>query len=134
MLGSHVASHPRSCARAHEAVLGRPVPVAGSPCPYSYCDGLGDESTGCVRSAGERSDSVGALMQHTWNRVALAVLTAFASATPVAAQEVALKAVITLSKFEEGGTGTNPWVDRLTATGFGGHVRFRFGPLALQPE
>jgi hypothetical protein len=73
-------------------------------------------------------------MQRIRNWMAICAIAGLASATPAAAQEVALKAMIAFSKFAESGTGTNPWDDRLTTTGFGLHVRFRFGPIALQPE
>lgn len=73
-------------------------------------------------------------MQRTRSWLALHVMAVLASALPAGAQEIALKGVITRSKFAEGGSGTNPWDEGLTATGFGGHVRFRVGPLALQPE
>jgi hypothetical protein len=73
-------------------------------------------------------------MRHTRSWLALATLMVLASVAPAAAQELGLKGIITLSEFAESGSGTNPWDERLTATGFGAHVRFRFGPIALQPE
>ena len=73
-------------------------------------------------------------MQRTRSWWAVAAITAFAAAAPLAAQEAALKGFITVSKFSQSGADLNEWDDRLTATGFGGHVRFRFGAIALQPE
>jgi hypothetical protein len=73
-------------------------------------------------------------MQRTLNCCAIAIMSALAAAMPAAAQEFALKGLITVSKFGESGSEPNAWDDRLTATGFGGHVRFRFGAFALQPE
>jgi hypothetical protein len=73
-------------------------------------------------------------MSRTGTWWATAAMTAFAAATtPLAAQEAALKGFITVSKLSQSGSGTH-WGDRLTATGFGGHVRFRFGAIAVQPE
>jgi YVTN family beta-propeller protein len=64
----------------------------------------------------------------------LAACAAVAGATAGAAQEVALKGFLARSSFAESGTGTNPWDEALTSTGFGLHARFGFGPIALQPE
>ena len=73
-------------------------------------------------------------MRHSCSWLALAAIMVLAPAAPAAAQELGLKGVITLSDFAENGSGTNRWDERLAATGFSGHVRFRFGPIALQPE
>lgn len=71
-------------------------------------------------------------------RIVAAVITAGAAAGAVAAlpgtaaaQETGLKAGLTVSRF----ASDDPhWDDRLTATSFGGHLRFRFGAIAFQPE
>jgi hypothetical protein len=50
-----------------------------------------------------------------------------------AGQETALKGSLSLSRLQAEGANTS-LTDRLLATGFGGHMRFRFGAIALQPE
>ena len=50
---------------------------------------------------------------------------------PVAAQEIALKGGVAISRFESTGT---PFDDTFVSTSFGGHARFRLGRIALQPE
>jgi hypothetical protein len=47
-----------------------------------------------------------------------------------AQEEAAFKGGIAVSRL----TGADYWDERLLATSFGGHVRFRVGPLLLQPE
>jgi len=54
------------------------------------------------------------------------------SASSLSAQEIALKGGIAISKFET--SGDVAFDDSFVSTSFGGHVRFRFGPIALQPE
>jgi hypothetical protein len=73
-------------------------------------------------------------MQRIWSWLTLGACAAMVSATPGMAQEIAFKGFVARSNFAESGTGTNPWTEDLTSTGFGGHVRFRFGPFGLQPE
>src|SRR5690606_25087185 len=51
---------------------------------------------------------------------------------PVAAQEIALKGGVAISRFDA--TSAAPFDDRFVSTAFGGHARFRFGRIALQPE
>lgn len=63
---------------------------------------------------------------------ALALAAVAFSGGTASAQEAAFKGGIAISSF--GGDGATFWDDRLTTTLFGGHVRFRFGPIALQPE
>jgi hypothetical protein len=53
-------------------------------------------------------------------------------ATPLAAQEIALKGGISISRFQS--TGIQPFDGRFVSTSFGGHARFGFGRIALQPE
>jgi hypothetical protein len=68
-------------------------------------------------------------------RLVTAVVTAGAIAslpTPAAAQETGLKGGFTSSRLQT--DGESYWDERLTAAVFGGHLRFRFGPIALQPE
>ncbi|MEX1182828.1 MAG: porin family protein [Gemmatimonadota bacterium] len=54
------------------------------------------------------------------------------AASPAAAQEVALKGGVAWSNFDA--DGPTPFDQRLVATSLGGHMRFRFGPVWLQPE
>jgi hypothetical protein len=67
-------------------------------------------------------------------RWAALAVTVVAAATPsqVSAQETALKGGFTVSRLQ--GSGAGYWDGNLAATTFGGHVRFRFGPIGLQPE
>lgn len=58
------------------------------------------------------------------------VATAAVLAGPLPAQEIALKGGLAVSRFETNG----PFNDRMVATAFGGHARFRLGRFALQPE
>jgi hypothetical protein len=61
---------------------------------------------------------------------AAAALALAGTVLPATAQETALKAGASVSRLD-----THPfWDDPLTATAFGGHIRFRFGRIALQPE
>jgi hypothetical protein len=62
----------------------------------------------------------------------LAALGAAAFTTPLSAQEIALKGGIAVSHFQS--TGPNPFDGTFVSTAFGGHARFRFGRIALQPE
>jgi hypothetical protein len=65
--------------------------------------------------------------------VGVAVATTFAGlSAPVAAQEVALKGGIAVSRFQS--TGAVPFDGTFVSTSFGGHARFRFRHFALQPE
>jgi hypothetical protein len=64
----------------------------------------------------------------------IAAVSALVCAAPLAGQELALKGVVSISEFAATGTVANPYDDKLTTTGFGAHVRFRLGPLTLQPE
>jgi hypothetical protein len=58
-----------------------------------------------------------------------------ALAGPAAAQqEMAVKGAVTFSHLQLEGPNLIPFDDRLVATAFGGHVRFRLGPVLLQPE
>lgn len=66
--------------------------------------------------------------------VGVAAIATVASVAPLAGQELALKGVLSVSRFAQSGSGGNPYDERLTTTGFGGHVRFGMGPLTLQPE
>ena len=66
-----------------------------------------------------------------WGLVAVAI---FTCSVPLSAQETAFKGGIAISRLEPKGSGLNPWDDRLVGTSLGGHVRFRFGRIALQPE
>lgn len=65
-------------------------------------------------------------------RILIWVLTLCACAIPVTAQEIALKGGVAVSRFRS--TGTNPFDGRFISTAFGGHARFHFGRIALQPE
>ncbi|MBR9991399.1 MAG: PorT family protein [Gemmatimonadetes bacterium] len=62
--------------------------------------------------------------------IAVAALTAATAATPLVAQEIALKGGIAVSRFQTNG----PFDGSFVSTAFGGHARFGFGPIALQPE
>jgi hypothetical protein len=64
--------------------------------------------------------------------VASAFLAATAAGHDAAAQEVAIKGALAISRFDI--EGATPFDDRLIATSFGGHYRFRLGPVSLQPE
>lgn len=50
---------------------------------------------------------------------------------PIAAQEIALKGGVAISRFDATETAFD---DSFVSTAFGGHARFRFGRIALQPE
>ena len=52
--------------------------------------------------------------------------------TPLSAQEIALKGGVAVSHFQS--RGPNPFDGSFVSTAFGGHARFRFGRIALQPE
>jgi hypothetical protein len=47
-------------------------------------------------------------------------------------QETMFKAGVAVSTLS--GSGVEFWDERLVAQSFGGHIRFNFGPIALQPE
>jgi hypothetical protein len=67
--------------------------------------------------------------------VALCAMAGWAWASPslpAAAQETGLKAGFSVSRLET--SEPTYWDDRITQAGYGGHIRFRFGPVALQPE
>jgi hypothetical protein len=72
----------------------------------------------------------------TLNRgwLGIVVVATLVCGAPLAAQETAIKGAIAKSKFSAGGTVPNVWDDPVTTTGFGFHVRFHFGRVALQPE
>jgi hypothetical protein len=63
---------------------------------------------------------------------ALAVTAPLSLAQDAAAQETTVKGGVSVSRLES--TQPTYWDDRLTTTFFGIHARFRFGPVALQPE
>jgi hypothetical protein len=65
--------------------------------------------------------------------LAVAVVGTALAAAPARAQETAIKGGISVSRLQTT-PGAEYWDDRLIATGFGGHVRLRFGPLTFQPE
>lgn len=67
-----------------------------------------------------------------WSRTAFAVVVLLLLALPVSAQEIALKGGIAISRFQT--TGTVPYDGSFVSTSYGGHARFHFGPIALQPE
>lgn len=54
------------------------------------------------------------------------------STASLGAQEIALKGGVAISRFQN--TGASTFDDSFVATAFGGHARFRFGRIALQPE
>jgi hypothetical protein len=64
--------------------------------------------------------------------IMLAVVTAALVPSLAAAQETGIKAGFTVSRLH--GSAADFWDGDITATTFGGHIRFRFGPLVLQPE
>jgi len=64
--------------------------------------------------------------------LAAVLLTGLAAAAPVHGQEVAIKGGIAVSRFQS--TGPVPFDGSFVSTSFGGHARFRFGRIALQPE
>lgn len=72
--------------------------------------------------------------------VVTTVATASAVSGPLAAQEIALKGGIAISRFQVNGGPTGEGNDparfdgTFVATAFGGHARFAFGRFALQPE
>jgi hypothetical protein len=66
------------------------------------------------------------------HRFAFAIAATLACALPAAAQEIALKGGIAVSRFQT--TGASPFDGSFVSTSFGGHARFRFGRIALQPE
>jgi hypothetical protein len=61
-----------------------------------------------------------------------AMFAAAALAAPLGAQEIALKGGVAISRFQA--SGGSPFDDGFVSTAFGGHARFRFGRIALQPE
>lgn len=62
----------------------------------------------------------------------LALSATFGFAAPMAAQDIALKGGLAISRFES--TGAMPFDGSFRSTSFGGHVRWYFGPIAIQPE
>lgn len=64
--------------------------------------------------------------------LAAAALATAAPAVPAAAQETAVKAGFSTSRLE--GNGGEYFSGSITSTTFGGHMRFRFGPVLFQPE
>jgi hypothetical protein len=60
----------------------------------------------------------------------LAILATATAAVPASAQEIALKGGIAISSFQTNG----PFDGTFVSTAFGGHARFSFGRIALQPE
>jgi hypothetical protein len=64
--------------------------------------------------------------------VMAAILAIPALAPPAVAQEVAIKGALVRSNFQI--EGSSPWTGSLNGTSLGGHVRFNFGRIALQPE
>lgn len=74
----------------------------------------------------------GAHMMSCCRSAALFFAVTSACAAPLAAQEVAFKGGLAISRFES--TGAVPYDGSFTSTSFGGHARFRFGAIAIQPE
>jgi hypothetical protein len=69
----------------------------------------------------------------TWLAAIAALIAAIAvTAEHAASQETTLKGGLAASRFQT--RGVEYWDERLVATTFGIHVRFAFGPIALQPE
>lgn len=64
--------------------------------------------------------------------VAIMVTVAVGPTPRADAQEIAIKGGIAVSSFEI--DGSTPFENSVTATTFGGHVRFKLGPIPLQPE
>jgi hypothetical protein len=73
-------------------------------------------------------------MTATRNGWIFAAVAMLACAAPLTAQQTAFKGGIAISRLAQNGSGLDPWDDDLVATSVGGHVRFRFGPIAIQPE
>lgn len=71
--------------------------------------------------------SVGTLMI-----VLAAVVSAALAPSQAAAQESGVRAGLSVSRLS--GSAAEFWNGDLTATTFGGHIRFRLGPVAVQPE
>jgi hypothetical protein len=67
-----------------------------------------------------------------WAAGVVLLVGALATGSAAAAQQTALKGGVAVSRFDA--TGQTYWDDRLVTTGFGGHIRYRFGPISLQPE
>jgi hypothetical protein len=68
-----------------------------------------------------------------WMTIALAALIGGAvTPAPAAAQETGIKVGVSVSRLQ--GDVADFWDGSLTATTFAGHLRFHFGPIALQPE
>lgn len=65
-------------------------------------------------------------------RILLSGAAALVLTAPLAAQEIALKGGIAISRFHA--TGPLQFDDSFVSTAFGGHARFRFGRIAIQPE
>ncbi|HEX2168375.1 MAG TPA: porin family protein [Longimicrobiales bacterium] len=65
-------------------------------------------------------------------RILLAAVAAFVFNAPLAAQEIALKGGVAISRFES--TGPVQFDGSFVSTAFGGHARFHFGRIAIQPE
>lgn len=64
--------------------------------------------------------------------ILVSILAIGTSTAPLAAQEIALKGGVAVSRFQS--TGDSPFDGRFISTAFGGHARFHFGRIALQPE
>ena len=64
--------------------------------------------------------------------ILVSILAVGAFTAPLAAQEIALKGGVAVSRFHSG--GSSPFDGRFISTAFGGHARFHFGRIALQPE
>lgn len=71
-------------------------------------------------------------MNSAFRPIAVAALGAALATPPAAGQEVAIKAGVAISRFAT--EGTVPFDGNFVGTSVGGHVRFRFGPIGLQPE
>jgi hypothetical protein len=66
-----------------------------------------------------------------WGAAAVAAMVLATAALPAAAQQTAFKGGVSVSRLQ---TDMGYWDDRIVTSTFGGHLRFRFGPLVLQPE
>ena len=71
-------------------------------------------------------------MKSCSRQLVLVLAATLAVAAPASAQDIALKGGLAISRFES--TGTMPFDGSFRSTSFGGHVRWYFGPIGLQPE
>ncbi|HSJ23552.1 MAG TPA: porin family protein [Longimicrobiales bacterium] len=72
-------------------------------------------------------------LRRCWTAAMAALMAGSAGAAmPAAGQETGIKGGVSISRLQT--DGAEYWDDNLVTSTFGGHARFRLGPLVLQPE